>query len=168
MQRMDIGSLILFGSLMDHRFVLDTAFVVASKQPMSRDDYEDIAGSDEAFRSVVCEVLYRGDSLEHKNTLFEGATPEARVEGIFSFFPSLPEADAPVGFARPAIELPGYINERSRQSERRTDVGSIDEVVDAWESVVDQILDQGLVLGVYAETPAYAENSVQGGERGRC
>ena len=168
MQRLSIGSLILFGSSLGGRFVLDTAFVIGSRHPMSAATVADAVGSDAAFRAVVSDVLYRDKYLAHQNTLFRGATPADAVGDMFSFFPCLPAEAAPVGFARPAIELPGYINERSLQSERKTPVGSIDDVASAWRSVVDQVRDQGLALGVHAQTPAYAEADVVSANDGSC
>ena len=135
---------------------------------MSADSVEDVVGGKDAFRAVVCDVLYRGNYVAHQNTLFRGATPKDAVGGMFSFFPCLPAEQAPVGFSRPVIELPGYINERSLQSERKTSIGSLDEVAGAWRSVVDQVLDQGLVLGVQAQTPAYVEGNVTSASDGSC
>jgi NTP pyrophosphatase (non-canonical NTP hydrolase) len=168
MQRLDLGSLILFGSLIDGDYVLDTAFVVARRQALSRELVDQADGVDEAFRAVVTDVLYRDNCVGHENTLFDGATPDNRIEGMFSFFPCLSESYAPAGFARPVIRLPGIINERSRQSERRTLVDSLEEVRAAWESTVAQVLDQGLALGVFADTPAHVDSLAEGADEGSC
>ena len=43
--------------------------------------------------------------------LHNGATLDARVDGMFSFFPALQAGDDDGrGFARPTIELPGVVN----------------------------------------------------------
>jgi len=148
--------------------VLDTAYVVADRQPMARELVDDVALPDAAFRSVVLDVLYRGEWIDHRNTLFYGATRDDRVGGMFSFVPCLPAEEAAVGFARPKIALPGVINERSRQSEKRTPVESLATVQEAWDSVVTQVLSQGLVLGVYADTPTFVETKAAAAEAVEC
>ncbi|MDQ3533452.1 MAG: hypothetical protein M3456_14000 [Actinomycetota bacterium] len=155
MQRLTEGSLILFGSSVDGHFVLDTALVIARKNGSYSPRNYDHLDVDDAFRIATLESLEPAadPSVEIPLTLFDGATPDDSVNGMFSFVPALPRDGEPPRFARPHIELP-EINPKSKQSTRgSTKPRSLEEVRNAWEAVKQQVLDQDLVLATRLELP---------------
>ena len=85
--------------------------------------------------------------------LYFGATPDNPVDGMFSFFPCLPYENDSRGFARPTISIPGYITPHLTQGKKMARDLDLVEVTNLWRAVMDQVEDQGLALGVHAETP---------------
>jgi hypothetical protein len=94
LRRLGRGSVILFGSSLDHRFVLDAVLVVAGWIEHGR----------------------RDDLVGHVDEMYIRAT-------MFSFVPCRPAAGPGSGFARPAIELNGLINPNARMQARMLEVG---------------------------------------------
>jgi len=90
MQRLSVGSVILFGSRVAGDFVLDTALVVAGAQPLALDLVPHLEGIDDVFQAVVLDVLYGGRHKRRSQRLYSGATPGQRVSGMFSFLPCCP------------------------------------------------------------------------------
>jgi hypothetical protein len=76
--------------------------------------------------------------------MYEGATPDEALAGMFSFVPCLPAAEG--GFERPAIRLPGYVNPRNWRQATCSDPMELDAVVEVWGDVVRQVLDARLAL----------------------
>lgn len=150
------GSVILFGSGLSDAFRLDTVFAVAGvatkhsrrEPPRVDDDYEE----------VVMKPYYVGHPDNRVHTLYDGATPEKRVGGMFSFFPCKTLEEAPNGFARPPISMP-QITATHKQSYRRTFYSSIDEVETLWREVLRQVEAQGCRPGVRAELPAFGADA---------
>jgi len=76
------------------------------------------------------------------------------VPKMFSFVPARLADGADARFARPVVRLSGLINPANRQSTwGSTRPLPVDSVRDAWASMREQILAQGLHLGVRIETP---------------
>jgi hypothetical protein len=71
---------------------------------------------------------------------------------MFSYFPCLPATTSP-GFAKPTIEIPGFVNGAIKQGFKSGDALEVDVVSDLWKRTTQQVLDQGLDLGVDASTP---------------
>lgn len=156
LQRLTPGSIILFGSTLDGQFVLDTVFVVADATPYTP-RYSGEVAVDEAFRVCTIEPLTIAGRKDHSRspfTLYRGATADTPVAGMYSFVPARPADSAAARFARPAIDLPGYVNAASRQSASgaRTPC-SVSTTRAVWDSVRDQVFDAGCVLGVWFPTP---------------
>jgi hypothetical protein len=161
-QRLARGSLVLFGSTVRSEFVLDTVFVVAEAQPMALELLPELRGVDETFIAVVPEVIYRKlDDRNSRQRLYSGASPSKPVRGMFSFFPCLPREHAPYGFARPVIHLPSVVNPLSSRNTKFTPLDSLEQAFTIWQQVVHQVLDQDLLLGIYAETPPRLENVME-------
>jgi hypothetical protein len=155
LQRLERGSLILFGGVKDGAFLVDTVFVVASATPWSPDAPAEVV--DATLRVVTCESVAthpEGKGLEL--TLYQGATPEAPVDGMFSFVPAQLVERAVLGFVKPAISLPGLVNPRSKQAPKKSLVDG-EGALAAWTSVRDQVLSHGLVLGTSFATPQREE-----------
>jgi len=159
LQRLSRGSLILFGSAKPNqgRFILDTAFVVDERisQFQTGDRLDAVS---EAFQVCTVDSLATDPNpvVHHAQlTLFTGATPSQPVFGMFSFVPCRRWDGDSSRFPRPSIELPDIINPKSKQSPSGAkQLRPIAEVRQAWESVVDQVLDAGLELGTQIAEPA--------------
>ena len=123
LQRLQPGSIILFGSVIGDDFVLDTVFVVKASEPFTlRCPPRDIS---DAFRFCTIESLAAADDDEgcaagadDKFTLYRGVTYDDRDQynGTYSFVPCRREDAKDFRFRRPAISLSGYINPRSKQA----------------------------------------------------
>jgi hypothetical protein len=159
LQRLPVGSMILFGSGRGGEFVLDTVFVVGERAgeywPMG--PAGDLALEvDDAFMTCTIESLARLPSrYSHSTfTLFRGATPETPVSGMYSFAPCLPLDSGSPRFARPAVRLDGLINPLSTQSPSGATVLHDGIVVQrAWRSIVEQVRAARLHLAVHVDTP---------------
>ena len=154
MQHLTEGSLILFGSSVNDRFVLDTALVVGRRQgayTVRDHDHLDIS---EDFKIATIQSMSSSEDaqIDLQLTLYDGATPNEPYEEMFSFVPCLPFDGEGPRFPRPAIELPGIINPKSRQSTRGSkQPRSLSEVKAAWKAVVEQVEAQDLLLGTHFE-----------------
>ena len=153
------GSVILFGSCRHDRFVLDTVFVVADHVdhgPANRDSALDGVIS-ETYRNVVIEPWYFKPPLAYQSfRLYSGATPDAPVDGMFSFAPCALRSERPSGFVRPVIELPEAITDNHKQSFRLNPQRSVADAARLWRAVAEQVLRTGLVLGTRFELPPRA------------
>lgn len=88
MQSLTRGSIIYFGSTIDHGFCIDTVFVVASAEPWTPRTYKTLH-VEEAFK--VCTAAPMAAVSKDANnslTLFRGATFDDSVQGMFSFVPA--------------------------------------------------------------------------------
>ncbi|MCI0689930.1 MAG: hypothetical protein L0Y54_22235, partial [Sporichthyaceae bacterium] len=83
LQRLTRGSIILFGSQLDGRFVLDTVFVVADAAPYTPNQAEHL-DLDDAARACIIEPLTLPGRKDHSGAgfmLYRGATVDAPVAG---------------------------------------------------------------------------------------
>ena len=116
MQDLPPGSVICFGSTIDHQFCLDTLFVVASDEPWVPAQASRLQAAN-AFKVCAGGSITAGRTDAHAElTLYRGATVDRPVNGMYSFVPAIPADNDDLRFARPAIELPGLINPASKQS----------------------------------------------------
>jgi hypothetical protein len=157
------GSVVLFGSALDYQFVLDTVFVVGDRwiDHTKADHSNRINGTiSRAYREVTIEPWYSGDiPRDRVHRLYFGATPDRPVNGMFSFFPSLPIAEVANGFARPVIDIPRVITQSQTQSFQRTFLSSLDDAHSLWRQVIRQVRERGLLLGTHAELPFRREGA---------
>ena len=156
---LDWGSVIAFGSRLNHEWVLDTVLVVK--------DFVDYEAR--AARSILADCApetfldVSGRPIEHGDCglrLYRGATPSDRVNGMYSFFPAAP-AGGDTGFPRPIITLPDeYFGKKVQYAKGHKlddpDVGS-DKLRELWDCLVRQVRHAGLVLGTRAELPERRE-----------
>lgn len=160
LQRLPRGSVVLFGSRVDTtRFALDTVLVVASSMEHSYATLDQVRDRvSRTYDEVTLRPWYAyleqglGGDPRLACRLYWGATPADPVGGMFSFFPALPEADAEDGFPRPTISLNGLITDHLSQGFKGNALGA-DLMAAAWRATRDQVLAQGLLLGVHAELP---------------
>jgi hypothetical protein len=159
MKRLAAGSVILFGSCRKDAFVLDTVFVVQDWVTHDRRSYRTLDIPD-VYRAAGLGPLHAGQSSCSPNPgalrLYRGATHGNPCHGMYSFFPCLPAAESS-GFGRPAIRLPGVISDSLRQGLKAGKAVTLDRAMELWLSVVKQVREQKLRLGVFAELPSRGE-----------
>lgn len=157
MQRLTRGSVICFGSALGGEFCVDTVLVVASAQRWSPADAPSTQIG-QAFAVCTADSLASGnDDYAHARlTLYQGATIDDPIDGMYSFVPALPVTEEYPRFARPPVRIPGLINPASTQSaygaNRDLPAG---DVRNAWEGIRHQTLTAGLVLAVQLDTPEH-------------
>lgn len=153
------GSVILFGSRLNHKFVLDTVFVV--------DKYYDIKSLKQVSQYVpdtyvdvtLKHILSCGNINQNKCSsnqnfrLYIGAKFDNPKNEMFSFFPCLPyKAKINNGFSRPVIQIPNIISDNQSQGYKinRNFKTNIKEL---WTEVKNQVEKANLNLGIYTELP---------------
>lgn len=150
------GSVILFGSRVRSRFAMDTLFVVADHIDHAFDDHKErLAGViSRTYEEVTIRPWYAIPGEDPPSfRLYFGATYDAAVDGMFSFAPCLPLRGGPVPFDRPTVRIPGVVNWKLQQGKRLNPQEDPSDVQHLWESVVEQILDQDLALGISIDLP---------------
>lgn len=83
-------------------------------------------------------------------TVYEGATPDAPVDGIFSFAPARLASGKDSVFARPVLDedvLGEVITPNLRQGIKNTPDSTAD-IVKIWKTLTQTLHKQGFVLGV--------------------
>lgn len=150
-QRLAVGSIIAFGSGGLHDFVLDTLFVVGDARPITWDTIDELE-VDPVFRELTLDLLGSGPG-DPSFTLYEGATPDETVAGMFSFFPCIRSDRDRSGFARPAVELGEEINPKNWRAAKLTPLEDLEAAHDLWTDLAQQVLANDLYLGTHAEMP---------------
>ena len=168
LRRLDRGSVIAFGSMKNYRWILDTVFVVAESVEYTAPEAR-IALADHAS-DVFLEVT-AGPLTDNEETglfrFYRGATPEDPVDGMFSFFPAM-IAGGSRGFERPSIYLPKpYFTETFRRGVKSSCDLAYSTLFGIWESLVEQVLNAGLVLGTHAALPERRVPPRKGASRDR-
>ena len=158
LSRLAPGTLVLFGSVVNGYFTLDTAFVTGNSTfQHSRSTWENEFNEQlsDTYKEVTLKPMYWDKNVPDEVTynLYFGATPSLPFNEMFSFFPCLPsESGTPQRFARPVINLEDVINHASKQAPKGTP-GDPEMVKNCWRKVVKQVQAQGLSLGVHAAEP---------------
>ncbi|MDP9225222.1 MAG: hypothetical protein M3P18_15515 [Actinomycetota bacterium] len=147
------GSIILFGSNLNGRFVLDTLLVVAGWAEHDSDTFEKLRGVASDVHIHLGVAPFHGSGKAGRLRYYAGATPRNDVSGMYSFVPCRPAAGETSGFARPAIELDGLVDPNLRQQARSSDLLDLAAVVRLWHAVVGQVLDHRLALATQLELP---------------
>lgn len=149
------GSLILFGSNLRGRFVLDTVLVVAGWAEHDCDTFEKaLAGlsSEAHLRAGI--APFHGWGKKGTLRYYAGASPTTAVSGMYSFVPCRPVSGSRSGFPRPPIQLDGFIEPNLRQQARSSEPLDVADMVGLWRSVVSQVLDHDLALATRLELMA--------------
>ncbi len=162
------GSVILFGSCVNKKFVLDTVFVVddlhdiessqslaqAKKRVSSK--YQDVT-LDRIFNSSCSQQSQNSCTQSMSNRLYFGATYNKPVEGMFSFFPCLLyQQNMTNGFPRPVIQIQGVIKNNLKQGFKYNHPNypkNIQTNQQLWKDVKRQVENANLKLGIYTDLP---------------
>lgn len=166
LQRLDRGSIILFGSHRRGRFTLDTVLVVADRTPLTPSTSGRLEVP-QAFLDVTVGPLFERQAAAQEverrargmcvtvtgatYVLYRGATFEDPVDGLYSFTPCQPSAESPRGFARPTI-AGSYISSTLTQSFRTQSLEAPDARA-VWNDVRRQVSEHGCAIGVRAAVP---------------
>jgi hypothetical protein len=164
LRNLEEGSVILFGSSLDHKFALDTVFVVSGDVDYGPDDCNVLLQHvDETYKEVTIKPIMAGIKnpsgkscagkiTNQKLRSYCGATFRNKINGMFSFFPCQVFTEDAAGFARPTIKMPSVISDRMTQGIKKTECGGLNSIRNYWEEVVKQVLET-CSLGIFAETP---------------
>jgi hypothetical protein len=149
------GSLVLFGSNLAGRFVLDTVLVVAGWVEHDCKTFEKtLAGLASETHMALGPTPFHGWGKEGAFRFYVGATPATLVAGMYSFVPCRPANGSKSGFARPTIHLDKLTDPNTRRQAHSTDPLELDATASAWRQVVRQVLDNGLALATRLDLPA--------------
>ncbi|WP_328450417.1 hypothetical protein [Amycolatopsis sp. NBC_00438] len=159
MQTLPAGSVICFGSRLDHEFCVDTVFVVAESKPWTPAQAADL-DEDEAFTICTAGTMAAGADAHTRFTLYRAATFESPVHGMYSFVPARPADGEGPRFARPALHMPDLINPDNWQSTRGSKYPLAEpDVWKAWNTVREQVFAADLVLATHLGTPTWSANA---------
>ena len=158
------GSVILFGSYLKNRFVLDTVFVVDHRDDHNISDFESKLRDkvSPVYMNATLMPMYEemkeaGSCTSVANDvsfgLYYGATFDKPVKGMFSFFPTLAHDKHPNGFARPSIHIDDIISDNMTQGFKLNWIEEEGKIQKLWRKVADAVIDAGLELGVWTELP---------------
>ena len=151
LRRLGRGSVILFGSSVEYRFVLDTVLVVAGWIEHKR--RADLIGeTDDSHMRATIGPMYGWGEGKRTYRLYVGATASNPVDGMFSFVPCRPGRDRGVGFERPALELDGVINPNLRMQARALELDG-SAIRAGWLAAVEAARADGLALATRLELP---------------
>lgn len=190
MTRLPAGSMILFGSenRRKGKFMVDTVFIVADSipyefstvfarlKPLVSETYYHVSvaplhhpggcgGESDVPQSDPGDACKPDRTARPKNRrLYSGATFDAPVNGMFSFFPCRTTDDARGAFPRPCIAIDDLerrndgkavpvIDGALFNAKRYTIYTDPNDVAKYWRKVAGQVIDADLLLGVEAKTP---------------
>ncbi len=159
LRNLAVGSMVLFGSSMDRQFVLDTVFVVgkncgtlesySKKKSLGLFGKMNIDAILKEARAGQCGgKMKRGEAPQA--TVYEGATPESPVNGIYSFAPAKLASGKDSVFARPVLDkkLFGEIITPALSQTTKNTSASPADIVKIWKTLTQTLHKQGFVLGV--------------------
>lgn len=155
MQRLEPGSVILFGSKRNHVFVLDTVFVVGGRQGYGREDVE-ASPVPEHVKDMALRPLYSNPGRALDFSLYQGATVERPVDGRWSFVPALPVRQPSDRFTRPRVVLPDGIIKDTHGMGLRSVPLSPAQLQDCWGRLLAAVYEAELVAATHLEVPAQA------------
>ena len=158
------GSVVLFGSCLKEKFVLDTVFVIDHWVDHCKDNFRSVLNGyvSETYKKVTLLPMYcsgyncRGCATLNKTASFRlyfGATFDNPVHGMFSFFPTQLVDCYPKGFARPAISISKIITDSLNQSMKLNSQKDLGSIQGLWRKVVEIVTSANLKLGVWTELP---------------
>ncbi len=149
------GSVILFGSRINHRFCLDTVLVIEEGTPYRLHENRAMIAerTSQTFMDVTADYIHPNLTL----MLYEGRRYDpAEPDTPFSFVPCRPFNAEQYTFARPVIELEGFIRPGMTQGFNTNQYrlsGDPGQLQDLWYRVRKQVIEQQLCLGVCFNLP---------------
>jgi hypothetical protein len=148
------GSVIVFGSVLHHRFVCDTVLVVAEALSHTRANWRAVLEGHvpSEFVLTTLEPMYAWRPPEDQRfTLYLGATSQSSIDGMFSFVPCQPAERG--RFERPPVDVVPGLSAANRRAISFNDWIQPAEVADRWHELAENVLAQGLALGTQIELP---------------
>ena len=179
LRNLERGSVILFGSCLNQKFVLDTVFVVSNyydleniKSNKCLQQVRELVSS--TYFDVTIDRLLSDDCsrtsqnnddrpMSMSRRLYLGATYENPVKEMFSFFPCLPyKNNIADGFKRPVIQIDDVISDNNPQGikyKHKNYPKNLESNQILWNKVKQQVENKNLNLGVYADLPTNRQNA---------
>jgi len=182
LKKLEKGSLILFGSRVNFRFAIDTVFVVNEFESYTVsliNKFENLG----IFYQIVLKTFQntKCNSSQGEKVLYTGATYDQKVNGMFSFVPSIKYEGEKIGF--PRVIMPDkfydekfnkyhkYFSRWSRENGKITEKASrgikitthdvsIDEIRCFWEYLME-VISENYVLGVSFKNPEHKNITIK-------
>lgn len=179
------GSLVIYGCKLKDKFLLDTVFVIKNFEPYSTCATDDLyfgkvlADLSNTYVNTSLKPLEKSEAVGgEKFVLYSGATYNSKYsiggKEIFSFFPCKPvnrtedisKCASESAFSRPYLDLqkyslklpgqgaPANILENYTKNNCITISGE-ETIAMYWQMIVDDIIGQGLSIGIYTEEPKF-------------
>lgn len=151
MQKLEKGSIILFGSRVNKEFVLDTVFVVGDRKPYTSDNIvSDLSGFVPSDYPNLMQ-LTKGHSL----VCYKGANFLNPMNGMYSFVPCRISDGGNTGFGRPTIspcdfqyrQLECIMPDGPKNQGRKVTEVTIEDCQKIWNCVRNAIHSQGYLEG---------------------
>jgi hypothetical protein len=154
LRRLAPGSLVLFGSKLDHEFVLDTVFVVSDEGQAFSPASAASVRTEDWIQAVVFEPLSRSAGpLDGAFRLYRGRMYDDSPDRPFSFVPCRPFRSGSAGFARPVVQLDRrWVTPNLAMGAKATPTTEA-ELSTIWGDLVGQVNLAGLALGISLEPP---------------
>lgn len=147
LKRLAPGSVILFGSSVQRRFVVDTVFVVADHTEYQRGEYDVLQGLvPDEFYALSLKPQAAGNPTVASYRLYRGATLADPVHGMFSFTPCQPLDGNQIGFPRPQIQLDVVVTQSLTQGKKFSRMESLGAVHETWAVVRRQVEAAGCAI----------------------
>ncbi len=150
------GTLVLFGSRIGQRFVLDTAFVVDEEiiRHSAATWQSQLAHLGDTYRHTTLEPMYWDKNTKPESTysLYLGARRTPSNSRPFSYFPCQVLDHPNSRFPRPTLEIPEVVSHKMTMGMKKVQMGH-DEIASIWQLVTTQVIDQGLRLGIRVDEP---------------
>lgn len=147
------GDVVVFGSHLARKFIIDTVFVVAESIPYSG---KTIGKFKESVPDWYFPLTLNHVAPDACFTLYKGATYDNPVDGMYSFFPCVIDEKINSGFQRPNLEdfNSGQTEESSSKifdSNQKQGIRKIELSAQAvWQKIVAKVYEENLSLGVKA------------------
>jgi hypothetical protein len=168
LRKLTPGSLVLFGSGTGAGFVLDTVFVVADAPARPYELGETAVLPDNPTAgAVVFQPLTTTKDVGRECVAYSGRMHDHGADLPYSFVPGRP-ADGEVRFARPLLKPDGALAdlvEPKLYMGARVLERSKEQLMAAWQQVLDICAGHGLAQGVHATPPAISPTALPSGAR---
>jgi len=173
LKALENGSLILFGSRVNHRFVIDTIFVIKSSKEYYVPLDDSLKNMGLYFDIVLNMACHEEENIEYiKRRLYFGATFDKQINGMYSYVPAMKYEGKKTGFSR--IVMPddfyedknkklnkyfskwskekGIIHEENFTGAKITSNVKDEDIKCFWD-YLKEIIPKDLVLGINFEIP---------------
>ena len=161
MRNLENGTLILFGSNINQKFVLDTVFIIKDNIPYRKSNYNHLKESSNGafFETAILPVVHNNNKDDRynrcnlDNTDYKVYIAQMKEENskIFSYVPCVLHSDN-WGFERPAI-TGGFISDRLNQNLRYSREMSIIDIQKYWEKMTESLIKRGFSLMTSCDLP---------------
>ena len=162
MRNLEKGTLILFGSNINQKFVLDTVFIVKDDIPYMKNNFNHLKGktNDAFFETAILPVVYNQNSNDRYNRCKLDNTQYKVYEGqmysekgnIFSYVPCKIHSDS-WGFERPVVKHKDYISDRLNQNLMYSNNVTLNDIEKFWNKITEDLLKKGFSLMTSCELP---------------